>query len=233
MIVQSSFKDYYDFCANQYGGGDPKIVYERRRLGKPTPGYSGELHWYPFEADAPKPLRRTPDFMQFRLRAKWLAVMGRYYLLLDSMDKPGNYRILSSQEFGGLYRTLGSNKSRHRHLFLDEVRDLNWYLGSAPDDALLAFTKKLNTPVFVFEGSARGGFNSHLMVRVDSEIPVLGNIGFASIYKPEQLYQDLSYFMGNVIRDSPDTALPHVLTDKERIVQHGFDLKQSFRHRKG
>lgn len=29
MKIQSKFKDYYDYIAWQYGGGDEKCVYER------------------------------------------------------------------------------------------------------------------------------------------------------------------------------------------------------------
>lgn len=66
-------------------------------------------------------------------------------------------------------------------------------------------------------------------------IPNLSEIkGLAKVYTPEQIYQDISYWVTNVLNTSPDVqpagAPPQ--TDKEKIVAHGLDLKQSFRHRK-
>jgi hypothetical protein len=37
--------------------------------------------------------------------------------------------------------------------------------------------------------------------------------------------------MGNLMHNTPDINPPAVLSEKERIVKAGFDLKQSFRHR--
>jgi len=80
--------------------------------------------------------------------------------------------------------------------------------------------------VFTFDHGRTG------TVRVDENIPILGDIGLAAVYPAEQLYQDLSYFIVNTMKDSPDMAKPSSITDKEKISSHGFDLKMSFRHRK-
>ncbi len=63
-------------------------------------------------------------------------------------------------------------------------------------------------------------------------VPILKDIGFNHVQSPEQTYQDISYYMANVLRENPDVVPPVKIADKDRIVQHGFDLKQSFRHRK-
>jgi kynurenine formamidase len=60
---------------------------------------------------------------------------------------------------------------------------------------------------------------------------VLADLGLPRIYDAQQLYQDLSYFLGNQMHENPDTKPPVNISDKDRIAQHGFD-QQSFRHRK-
>jgi hypothetical protein len=46
-----------------------------------------------------------------------------------------------------------------------------------------------------------------------------------------QMYQELSYFMGNTIKEHPDTEPPVEVSNNCKIINAGFDLKQSFRHR--
>ena len=56
--------------------------------------------------------------------------------------------------------------------------------------------------------------------------------GFPEIMPAEQLYQDLAYYIANVIEDGIDLRPPTEIADIDKVVQYGFDKKQSFRHRK-
>lgn len=49
---------------------------------------------------------------------------------------------------------------------------------------------------------------------------------------PQQLVQEIEYTLGNRMHSSPDQSPADKRTDKEKIVSAGFDVKQSFRHRK-
>ncbi len=71
--------------------------------------------------------------------------------------------------------------------------------------ALLEVSKKLNAPVFSLETSYRND-----AAYVDYNIPILSDLG-------------------NTIKPSPDTTVNDTMNSKEKIVSHGFDLKQSFR----
>lgn len=57
----------------------------------------------------------------------------------------------------------------------------------------------------------------------------LEQLGFAKVKSAHDAYTELSNFLG-WLKDNP--PLPDNQTDKEKVVAHGFDLKQSFRHRK-
>jgi len=94
--------------------------------------------------------------------------------------------------------------------------------------------KKSGHPVLIFAGTdqVRKGNTWQHIAKIERKIPVLADYKFGAVREATQLYQDLSYFMGNTIHPSPDLAPPVQVSDKDRIVQHGFDLRQSFRHRK-
>lgn len=85
--------------------------------------------------------------------------------------------------------------------------------------------KETKQPVLEFDYGAGGLCVSNL-------VPKLGELGFASIIPAETLYQDIEWYFANVIYHGVDINPPVTISDTDRITQHGFDLKQSFRHRK-
>lgn len=104
-------------------------------------------------------------------------------------------------------------------------------------DKLIELCKKVNQPVFVikeinYDRSSVGSIGGFTLIEVEDKIPKLKDIGFTSLVDPVKLFYDISFFMTNVLRDNPDVQPPVEVSDKDKIPQHGFDLKQSFRHRK-
>lgn len=111
--------------------------------------------------------------------------------------------------------------------------ELEYYHGQNNDsfDILVKLSKELGTPIFEYDGYDFGEY--YIMDgNMYNKIPNLQELGIASVYSPEQLYQDLSYFIGNIMKDNPDINPPVIIEDIHKITGHGFDLKQSFRHRK-
>ena len=96
-------------------------------------------------------------------------------------------------------------------------------------EKMLDISRQINTPVFTF---VYYPYRSGSEIEVDENIPILSDLGFASLYSAEQTYQDISYFLCNIMNESPDMSKPNILSDKEKIVSHGFDNVISFRHRK-
>jgi hypothetical protein len=103
MVIKSTFKDYYDWVAYKYGGGDPRVVYVRTRL-KPAPR-SGD------EVERPlvmKTIYAPPSPEYFRGSNYWqnndktwalLVVAGKLYLiskpLMDLSNNINKYRLES------------------------------------------------------------------------------------------------------------------------------------------
>lgn len=213
--IISKFKDYYDYIAHVYGA-DPSIVYKRTKL---------ENCSYPLMG-----IQVLPDYIggvqSAQYEFKWLSVAAKLYTLVRNRPtypyddgysttvEP--YMVLTKDH------PTYSNFNKRNYFTKQSIAAMQ---GVVNNEAL-ALTKLVGTPVFSFTNSRRSN------TVVDENIPILGNIGLAAIYPADQLYQDLAYFICNTMNDSPDMAKPSVITDTEKICSHGFDLKQSFRHRK-
>lgn len=78
MKIISGFKDYYDYVAFMYGGGDPNLVYLRTKVANSKEPGNDTLQ-YDFSG-------HIPQFPKFRERDapwafKWCVLNGRFYLL--------------------------------------------------------------------------------------------------------------------------------------------------------
>jgi hypothetical protein len=216
MQIKSLFRDYYDFVANQYGGGDPSIKYIRLPFTKPN--ISGSMLSRDCVdikqdnlIDIPRHLRyHSGEYEHHNI--KWLAVNGYRYLMLQI--KPlGDWCILNEVKHPNVWNGLPKKS------FWDSSRNTTpqTYHGCF-DKELVLISRKLNSPVFTYR--VYDGY-----VSIDGEIPILKDIGFDKLISPEQLYQDISYFVGNIIKESPDMMPPTKMSDKEKILQHGFDIR--------
>lgn len=105
----------------------------------------------------------------------------------------------------------------------DKMFGKNKYYNNYGKECCLQFSIKNKLPVFLIRSDGR------FKLTVDEYVPNLGELGFGGILSPEQCYQELSYFIGNVLCDSPDLKLPCEINNEERIIAAGFDLKNSFR----
>jgi hypothetical protein len=227
MIIKRRFKDYYDHVPHLYGGGDPNIVYIRDRLVPFDKNGASALLTVEFK-NLDK-IKRTPDTYSrgifYNYDAKWLVVNGCYYLILkDLAHLDSEYKLFTAKNFPDLWVNY---MTREIPFYLQ--RDFN-YTDHSLNETLLELSRQINTPVFTiaeYQSPARYG-----QLNIDPEIPNLGNLGMAAIMSPQQIYQEIAYFISNTIKVSPDLMPPTTMTNIEKIEQHGFDKKISFRHRK-
>lgn len=220
MQIKSYFKDYYDHVAHVYSGGDPKCLYIRTRVAEREvidgTTYAGHLDVK--QKDIVN-LPNTAYDVTEKKYYKWLAVCGKYYLLVSDAHKLHNpvWDVYTEEKYPDVHSRLVGRWSSRREI-VDAIGNFS--------TSLLELSRKVNAPVFTFDKNYRDD-----SITVDGEIPILGNIGFAGIMDSQQIYQELSYFVGNVIKTSPDLAPVTVMSDKEKVSQHGFDVRKSFRHR--
>lgn len=222
MKIISRFKDFYDHVSHIYGA-DPKIVYERGAFIQPE---HGEYHTIPVQLNGTFPVHLTynsDDPYDYEL----LVVCGRPYLVRQKkrdFNKPTEDRPKEAMEPHDAYRAL-----TRRFYMRDLQRD---FFGGGEHPMLVELARFLRQPVFLVRGIRTSHSERKCQFSVQNEVPVLADLGVPRLVDANRLYQDIAYFMGNVINPSPDLDPPVKLSDSERLQQHGFDRKQSFRHRK-
>jgi len=232
MVIKSPFKDYYDFVANQYGGGDPRIVYERNRLSPPGifdgSAYETTRKIEIADCSLPSPLDFYDSYFRYKsgLSALFLVIAGKPYLIARPAtsiepESPNTYR-LQSLEPPDLPKT---KVWRWRYL------SRNWPAFGEEFPCLIELSRLIQAPVFAISDVQKIWRSSKIMVTICGQCPNLGVIGVPALISPFQMYQDLAYFVGNTMKPVPDTAPPVEVSNRQKILKAGFDLKQSFRHR--
>jgi hypothetical protein len=229
MLIQSRFKDYYDFVAAQYGGGDPKVRYLRGGLRRTEIfvdrfPLADPLSWPHLDAD---------------YELAYLIVAGKAYLLRRD-KKPGrkfsDFRVADAEavsEADRKTRTAGRRYLAQRRVF--GGRDFDFTFGRQYD-FLVSLHRAAGAPALVIDQVWRPASRDRMQDRIQIDLwercPVLKHLGMAAVVSPEQMYQELAYFVGNLMKVSPDIAPPVEVDNQHKILAAGFDLKTSFRHRK-
>jgi len=239
MKIISRFNDYYDHVAHLFGGGDPKIVYSRYHL---TPTGNLDVHdkfnpikigrktelidpvWFSRRGRQPNLPSTHESYAWSMYDMVWLCLMGKTYLCLSTHP---DYTPTFYEKVPGAGEYVHKLLNYNRRWWAAHIPTLDQLIGGMVYPELVSICQELQAPIFTFAfGRPKDGVMTFC---VDRAIPILSTVGISSIVSTTQIYQDLSYFMANTINGSPDVDPPVVLTDKERIVQHGFDLVTSFR----
>jgi hypothetical protein len=253
MKIISGWKDYYDHVAHMYDGGDPKVIYNRDYV-VPDRVSSGSNYedtlavnrvWSPSIPHSMDIVNCELSHVQ-KHEFNALIVMDRVFILErhGDINEFGNIanvrkdwhitsRPILGLQYGGPYALLklGESlpdstpryqKNRMDELMRDRRNDRFIYPQGRKHDeanALCAFAK---APVFVVHGNR--------MPIIMGRTPKLSSLGMPGYLDPQQLYQELAMFVGNVL--NPVEQPPSNMKDIEKVASHGFDKKVSFRHRK-
>jgi len=250
MKIQSDFKDYYDYVPFLNGGsGDPKIFYDRsstlpifkkkneKELLFKVPKTFRPLN-LPFYGEG---VGWGKELKKWVWKLKWLCLTGKIYLVLEEsapkapeeVDHPLQDYLTSSptrlqllQESHQCFSDF-SEYSERRFRGRDYLKKVGNLVEGIYSEDVVNLSREVGSPAF---------FISHFSIRdldllatVIPETPRLGVLGFAKKISPEQMYQDISYFVGNTLHKSPDTDPPAEVCEKIRLVQRGFHPKTSFR----
>ena len=234
MIILSKHRDYYDYVSTNYGGGDPNVVYDRRKKkgiileslktkGRVVRGEEKEYFIFPFKGNLRlfTAYEHSFTFRKFKsIDVRTVIICGEAYPILFGDYNNNGTNIHAEPEV--------LNRKHPLYEFLDEA-----FIGKMTNfksQLLLNLCKELRMPVFeiVFPiGSPPTGEN----VYIKTIIPNLGELGFAKIVSPERMWQRISYFCGNTINRNPDESPPSKMTNEEKILAAGFDKRVSFRKR--
>ena len=225
MKIISKFKDYYDNVAWTWGGGDPKIRYERRDLPE-----SLKIEYR--DIMAPISVKYHRD-MHNRYDQRILIVGERVYTVFSmsfeqrvSCDNYGPTKYFLPDE---THEIITKDRRHLRDWKKDGPRILYHKSPLA-----IELCKRVGQPVFwighQYYPKAKWIDRENHFIEIGGAIPRLCEIrNFAKFYPPDQIYQDLSYVIGNLMHEPPDDNPPVQVGEKIRLEKHGFDPKTSFR----
>ena len=223
MKIISKFADYYDHVAGWYGHDEGGAVYPRTTVEDVILGDFAPTKICATAADR---IRRGMyyDNRAHGYKLTLLVVVDRAWVVA----RP----YADNQAFMWRQWVKANPNPEQRHFWHTDRDDID--REGKPSTAILELSKAVGRPVYEIELTHE--YDSKLRqfkLKVLGKPPILSQIkGFASMYEAAQIYQDIEYGIVNLLNPSPDMAGPTAITDKEKIVSHGFDLVQSFRHRK-
>jgi hypothetical protein len=214
-------------------GGDPKILYLRpyRYIGGPIETEQAKRYieyrrryeikvldyLEGFDREADFATSQKMDHFGFRtitVAVKGLIIGDMFFLLYGENC---NFHVITQKEINYLKAPRQS-----RYVSIDTPFDVSRVI-KVTEPKLVDLCKEFGRPVFTLSYKSGGSFT------IDEVCPNLGAVGIASWIEADVIYQYLSYFVGNTMYDSPDTKPPVEVSNKNRILKAGFDLKTSFR----
>ena len=219
MKINSPFKDYYDFVAYKYGGGDPRVVYPRQRVAH---AIDVNIEIENCGLTDPRTYERCSNHESHYM---YLVIAGKAFLITSPVQKTYSYKTdydLST------YRIMQVDFKPEERGWIRHRQEIEF---GKEYPFLIDLSRKVGAPVFVISAIEYQSEWKKATVTVCGQYPVLGRLGVPAMISPEQMYADLSMFVGNKMRDTPDTKPPVELSNKKKIEKAGFDLRQSFRHR--
>lgn len=226
MKIISKFKDYYDSAIGQ--GIDPNLIYLREKKeikvkNNPDDPAVGEISSSWFHRST------LIDSSYYSFHAYLLGFCGKIYPMIyvkkvgeDKGECFYKFETFKDSVYG---KSIDGDKKMRRWM-RSQMNGISTQVSTSNiEDFFNQNTSRLtsvfaeyNTPVFLY-----GRWNQHKEIRTN---PTLKNFEFYKVQDPFSCFQELSMFVGGVLK-SPEKPMVE-LTDKDRIAKHGFD-KHSFR----
>lgn len=204
MKIISKFKDYYDYLTGIYGI-DEKVVYVRQMT---TSGGKPELIHFSSTNDC-----YWPNFGKFEVKLSVLYVLGVKYVFCEYKGK-----IYYGEEIESILDKKDIyNISELKTTYKNAVFGISEFWRSTPAIHLSKtdLNDKYNCPIIIgplYDSPDQRYLN-----------PRLSDYEFGRIIDPTTMYYNLSTFLAR------EKVIEDKMSDKEKIVSHGFDLKTSFR----
>ena len=240
MIIISKFKDYYDFIIDKYGR-DEKIILDRRIILNNVINIDVREN-IKFRFLKPNILPPYKNYDK-QICFKFLVICGKIYIVKGLFHKTQETNIQWDTFSLMTFEDLEDKKIMKEFINLIVFEDFGYFekikliknnyknhekfkrfFNNEEYNYMIEISKKINRPIFMIDF-----FNiNQNTLTVYFKVPILEKIkGISGILPPDKIYQDLSYFIGNVLTDQKEIHEP---SNKTKIVKAGFDLKTSFRN---
>ena len=219
MRIIDSNKDFYDFYQNIYR--DSSLTFDRRDsydLSKEE----FASHFYYNQKPAFKYFSRTSGEMQYVL----LQVCNTFWFFALKITRVNESGKCVDYEL----RLLDSWKDYTKETKLICLSHVGFRYYTVGDVPRMIEGIKTNDYFTLYEFNKFDLVKSsgREVVREERHIPILQNIGIAGEVDPLEIYLAIEEFLGMQITNNERTESIG-LTDKEKVENHGFDTKESFR----
>jgi hypothetical protein len=199
MKILSRFKDYYDYLAHQYGI-DEKVIFKRDSFSETK-----------FNFDLKVPNVRA--FITAEVSIAYLVVNGLGYIIYTK-----RYGTATKLYFYGDDIELDKKLKQYNKPWLTQPKYVAFNIPNVEE-----LIRMVGSPTFIITE-----FDTYELgtVRIAKQAPNLGALGFAKYKDAYIMYQETACYIGKIFGS---VEPPIQISDKDRIVAHGFDLKTSFR----
>jgi hypothetical protein len=214
MRLHSDFHDYYDHAIGY--GVDEKVHYNR---------YQNAVA-IDLKSHLNRPFHRNSGLIGFCGKCIPFIELHRYDRSFQDEDDWGEYKIVetrsafSEEEYLEIEREWSDFSDEfYSYLYTSDLQIKQFFIdwAQSKDEIFLKHKAPVWVARFYIEGP-NGILN-----------PRLKDYGFEKIVDPFTAFQEISMYLANILVEQKDVIS---IDDKHRLEQHGFDLKQSFRHRK-
>ena len=214
MLLFSKFKDYYDYMIG-ITGVDEKVVFNRDIIKTTEVKHTLQF---------PRCNHRKTHYYYV------LSICGKRYTLTcdKGFTKWSDLRLLTKDDLKD-EEIFSDNYDKWYYFNFKkrppqkEIDRLYLCLQDVYDEDLVGISKMINMPIFMI---SRSGTNS---VNIYERSPILSEIkGISSLLKPDRLYNDICFFIANVLNNNNPNITQ--ISNKDKILKGGFDLKTSFRN---
>lgn len=233
MKIISKFRDYYDSLQAHGTDHDLLLLRETVEHKDKNPGWAPLFkHFEPCVTyrsyDQYRAFRETRKWSELRVQTGVVLFVGKPYLFFHTSrslrDAPFTLEerfIYNLAEIDALVQEHGSESIyEHSKSYKWSRPQKSWVLSVwelAHSKSFEAFASEMQAPIIYIGG--KGWAKTY---------PRLADLQFYKVVDAWQAYQELSMFLGNIA--APD-RVPVNIADRDRVQQHGFDMKYGFRTR--
>jgi len=220
ILDDKGYKDYYDYIPNVLGV-DEKVIFKRKEYLEYQAGYEITQEFngtFSFDFyNSEKEIKNGYETIGL------LVVCGYIYPIsikrICYYETSAEYNILTVEEF--------ENLSNFSFWQIKEIKKMKSYFYNY-NEKMEEISKKLDTSIFIIlDIKVLQGQNKY-KIKFLNKIPLLKDVGFGKIKQSMEIYKELyNYFLKQNPSDPPISV-----DNKQKIVKAGFDIKESFRHRK-
>jgi hypothetical protein len=186
------------------------------------------------------------DYFNMRnqeLRQKYLIIAGKAYIIQKKVGKETGLGFFEEDVNTVNFNSVNSYRVIPPEIIEEERKGYGkrvtggyvWRKGYGVEIAkenpfLIELSRKIGHPVYVISEVIHID-DGKFKICINGQCPILKIIGMPTLVPATQMYQELAYFVGNTLKPVPDADPPVEVSNIQKILKAGFDLKRSFRHR--